>query len=149
MQCECVIIGSWHRDACLSRYVAHTCEYDRHIKHHSQTFTMHIRYGNYFLLVYLWQGIAIGLDVTCPTRVRSQTNINHSRIRIKMPKYSIIRVNNLSAVPEVCKDLVRSLGRDYGVYSIQSKDSNRTAREIVLSSLSDGAAWPTVTDINK
>ena len=50
------------------------------IRKHTQ---MHIRHGNYFLLVYLWQGVAIGLDVTCPTRVRSQTNINHSRIRIK------------------------------------------------------------------
>ena len=58
----------------------------------------------------------------------------------KMLKYSIIQVSNLSAVPEVCKDLVRSLGRDYRVYSITSKDSNRTAREIVLSTLFDGAA---------
>ena len=66
-----------------------------------------------------------------------------------MLKYSRIRVGNLSAVPEVCKDLVRSLGRDYRVYSIQSKDSNRTAREIVLSAISDGAALPTVTDIIK
>ena len=66
-----------------------------------------------------------------------------------MLKYSRIRVGNLSAVPEVCKDLVRSLGRDYRVYSVSSKDSNRTAREIVLSVISDGAALPTVTVINK
>ena len=39
MQCECVIIGSWHRDACLSRYVAHTWEYDRPNKHHSHTYS--------------------------------------------------------------------------------------------------------------
>ena len=50
MQCECIIIGSWHRDACMSRYVAHTCEYDRHNRHHSQTYSMHIWHGNYFLL---------------------------------------------------------------------------------------------------
>ena len=57
-----------------------------------------------------------------------------------MPKYSNIQVSNLSAVPEVCKDLVRSLDRDYRVYSIQSKDSNLTDEEIVLSALSNGAA---------
>ena len=57
-----------------------------------------------------------------------------------MLKYSNIQVSNLSAVPEVCKDLVRSLGRDYRVYSIQSKDSNLTDQEIVLSALSNGAA---------
>ena len=56
-----------------------------------------------------------------------------------MLKYSIIRVNKLSAVPEVCKDLVRSLCRDYRVYSIQSKDSKPTARKIVLSALSASA----------
>ena len=66
-----------------------------------------------------------------------------------MLKYSRIQVGNLSAVPEVCKDLVRSLGRNYRVYSVSSKDSNRTAREIVLSAMSDGAALPTVTDIIK
>ena len=32
------------------------------------TFDVHMT-SNYFLLVYLWQGIAIGLDVTCLTRV--------------------------------------------------------------------------------
>ena len=56
-----------------------------------------------------------------------------------MLKYSNIQVSNVSAVPEVCKDLVRSLGRDYTVYSIQSKDSNLTDQEIVLVALSYGA----------
>ena len=66
-----------------------------------------------------------------------------------MLKYSNIQVSNLSAVPEACKDLVRSWGRDYRVYSVSSKDSNRTAREIVLSVISDGAALSTVTVMNK
>ena len=66
-----------------------------------------------------------------------------------MPKYSNIQVSNLSAVPEVCKDLVRSLGRDYRVCSIQSKDSNRTAQEIVLAALSNDAALTDITDIIK
>ena len=57
-----------------------------------------------------------------------------------MLKYSNVQVSNLSAVPEVCKDLVRSLGRDYTVYSIQSKDCNLTDQEIVLVALSYGAA---------
>ena len=57
----------------------------------------------------------------------------------KMLKYSIFQVSNSLAVPEVCKDLVRSLCRDYRVYSIQSKDSKPTTREIVLSVLSAGA----------
>ena len=57
-----------------------------------------------------------------------------------MSKYSNIQVCTLSAVPEVCKDLVRSLGKDYRVYSIQSKDSKLTDQEIVLSALSNGAA---------
>ena len=38
------------------------------IRTHTQ---IHIRHGNYFLLVFLWQGIAIGLDVTCPKRFKS------------------------------------------------------------------------------
>ena len=66
-----------------------------------------------------------------------------------MSKYSNIQVSNLSAVLKVCKDLVRSLDRDYRVYSIQSKDSKLTDQEIVLSALSNGAATPTFTDINK
>ena len=140
MQCECVssLVHNIETHACLdpSHTRANMIDIINIIRTPTQ---MHIRYGNYFLLVYLWQGIAIGLDVTCPTRVWSQTNNNHSRIHIKMLKYSIIRVNNLSAVPEVCKDLVRSLGRDYRVYSMTSKDSDRTARAIVLSALFDGA----------
>ena len=62
---------------------------------------------------------------------------------------SILHSTPSLVTPEVCEDLVRSLGKDYRVYSIQSKDSNRTAREIVLSAISDGAALPTVTDIIK
>ena len=65
-----------------------------------------------------------------------------------MLKYSKIQVNKLSALPEVCKNLVRSLGGDYRVYSIRSKDSHQTAREIILFALSNGGAEPTFTDIN-
>ena len=85
--CECnVNVSSLVHDiethACLdmSHTRASMIEIINIIRTHTH---MHIRHGNYFLIVFLWQGIAIGLDVTCPTRVKSQTNINHSRIHFK------------------------------------------------------------------
>ena len=65
---------------------------------------------------------------------------DHSRIHFNILNYSETQVIKLSVVPEVCKDLLRSLVRDYRVYSIQSKDGNRPARTLVLSTLSNGAA---------
>ena len=57
-----------------------------------------------------------------------------------MLNYSETRAIKLSTVPEVCKDLLRSLVRKYRVYSIPSKDSNRTPTKdsnLIV------AAWPT------
>ena len=47
-----------------------------------------------------------------------QFNSNPSRIHFNMLNYSEIQVTKLSAVPEVCKDLMRSLVRRYRVYNI-------------------------------
>ena len=79
-------------------------------KHNSQAYLMRTRHGNHLSLVILWQEIAIDADVTCLKRDMSvlAKNNNHRKITIaaeftsKMLNDSDLRVNNSSAVPEVC-----------------------------------------------
>ena len=99
---------------------------------------MHIRHGNYFLL-------SLPMARDCYMSGRNVFDVRHVINKYQSQpnshqKCSIIQVSNLLAVPEVCKDIVRSLGRDYRVYSISSKDSNPAGAKIVLAALSNGAA---------
>ena len=67
------------------------------------TFHVHMALQLFLTKVYLWQGIAIGLDVTCPTRIlnkqQSIPNNNHSRIHFNMLNYPKSGVTNCQLSP--------------------------------------------------